>query len=186
MADDNQKEIDNLKQIVADKYATNAIRKLNREPFKISVHRHLSLVEQLQDELDAIEVKLQDTKDEKIRDQVTKYKDQVATKLKECKDNKIEGYLTTLTYRDVNDIKAAVTEAVVHFDTYNFDPEIKLARVIAEERYMTVFCALKESDKRTKIFRTLEDIANVDDATIFEIYDLWEQEFVLTDTEIKN
>ena len=92
-----------------------------------------------------------------------------------------------MTYRDVNDIKAAITEAVVHFQEYKFDMDVIMARVAAEERYMTVFCALKCKENPSKrYFATLEDVAAVEEATIYRLYNRWEQHFVLTDTELKN
>lgn len=182
-----EKEIDFLDQLVKQNSTTNAMQKLDRKPLKVSVYRHTPFVQQLEEELSLIEESLKkDTKDS-IKEKLNNRKLAVEKKLKEAENDKIEGQLTFLTYRDINDVKAAVTEAAMHFEEYNFDPGVKLSRIVAEERYMTVFCALKCTDNdKKRYFKSLEDIAQIDDVTIFDIYEKWEKHFVLTEEELKN
>ena len=172
--------------LVREQAVTNAIQKLHKKPFPISVYRHTSLVEALEAEQFAISDAMPKLDEAKKAEAQKRFEDVTAELVKLETDN-IEGILSPLTYRDVNDIKAAITEAVVHFQEYKFDMEIVMARIAAEERYMTVFCALKRKENPNKrYFDTLEDVAAVEEATIYRLYNRWEQHFVLTDTELKN
>jgi len=175
--------VDNL---VKEQSITNTLQKLHRKPFLISVYRHTSLVEALETELFAIEEampKLDETEKAKAQARNEEAKSELAKLEADC----IEGILHPLTYRDVNDIKAAITEAVVHFQEYKFEMDVVMSRIAAEERYMTVFCALKKKDNSNKrYFDTLEDVAAVEESTIYRLYNRWEQHFVITDNELKN
>ena len=169
-----------------EQVVTTALQKLHRKPFSISVYRHVSLVEALEAELCSIEEAIPQL-DESKKAEAQKRRDELNVELAKLEADKIEGVLTPLTYRDINDIKAAITEAVVHFQEYKFDMDVTMARVAAEERYMTVFCVLKSTtDTSKRYFATLEDVAAIDEATIYLLYNRWEQHFVLTDTELKN
>jgi hypothetical protein len=184
MVDENEKALDKLAK---DRIVTQALKKLNQTPLEISAYRHTSLVQSLELELQLIDEELQTSLDSNTKKSLEERKNLVKSKLEEVASDKIEGVLTPLTYRDINDIKAAVTEAVLHFNKYNFDNEVKLSRIIAEERYMTVFCALKrKGNLRDKYFDALEDIALCDDLTISDIYEKWERHFVLSEEELKN
>jgi len=186
MSEENKKESAFIKGLTDEESATNAISKLNKDPIKLSVFRHTALVQQLEAGLDKIDEELKNAKSDSEKKSLNDSKKTVKKQLAKEENIKIEGYLTTITYRDVMDIKAAVTEAVVHFNRYNFDIDVKMARIVAEERYMTVFCALKKADKVTPYFAELKDIVEIDDTTIFDIYDLWDKAFVVTSDELKN
>lgn len=176
-----------LEGLLKDKTATKAYQKLNQSPLEVSVYRHSSSVEALQEQLSQINERLEDVRDETLKNDLNKKKQFAEERLAQFEKDKIEGYLASLTWRDLNDIKAAVTEAIVHFSEYNFDPDVQLIRIAAEERYMTVFCALKQKEnKNDKFFKSLEEIAQIDELTIFDLYQKWEDHFVLTDNEIKN
>lgn len=185
------KEKDTTKRLVEsllkDQIATRAYQKLNRPPLEVNVYRHSSSVEALQNQLSLFNERLEDVKDETIKQDLNKKKQFAEEQLAKLEKDKIDGYLVPLTWRDLNDIKAAVTEAIVHFSEYKFDSDVQLVRIAAEERFMTVFCALKQKDdKKTRFFKSLEEIAEIDDLTIFDLYQKWEDHFVLTDKEIKN
>lgn len=176
-----------LNDVVKNQDVTRAIVKLGKKVLPVNIHRHVSLVKAIKDDLAKIPEILKDETNEKIKADLETLKVKREEALAKEEKDRIEGVLTTLTYRDMNDIKAAVTEALIHFSDYNFDTNVKMARVVAEERYMTVFCALKRSDDPTKkYFSTLEELSQVEDETLFELYDLWFKTFVLTDSEIKN
>lgn len=176
-----------IEELVKDQPATKALQKLNRKPLEISVYRHTSLVGDYEKALALIDEQIPNAKDNDVLKELEETKKEVLKKLEDVEKDKIEGVLTPLLYRDMQDIKAAVTEAVVHFQEYKFDIEVIMARVIAEERYMTVFCALKRKDNPSKrYFTSLEEIVLMDDATIFDIYKRWEDHFVLTVDELKN
>jgi hypothetical protein len=176
-----------LNKLTKDKVVTQALKKLNQTPIEISVYRHTSLVQNLELELQLITEELAKSLSDDAKKSLEERKNLVKSKLDESVADKIEGVLTPLTYRDINDIKAAITEAVLHFNQYNFDDAVKLSRIMAEERYMTVFCALKKKTSiRHKYFDTLDDIALCDDLMINDIYEKWERHFVLTEEELKN
>lgn len=177
-----------LDNLVKDRVATQAITKLGREELPIRVYRHTSRVQAIEIELSEIDKRLTSSKlPEKDKKVLEDRKAQLDEDLKKQDAKIIEGVLTPLNYRDINDIKAAATEALVHFKEYKFDTPVVMARMVAEERYMTVFCALKKKESKSeRYFKNLDEIALIDDETIFDIYDKWEKHFVLTDDELKN
>ncbi|TDI97023.1 MAG: hypothetical protein E2O29_01955 [Deltaproteobacteria bacterium] len=180
----SKKLVDSL---VKEKVATKAYQKLNNPPLEVSVYRHTSSVETLQDNAIRIDEQLSEVKDEKQIKILNEKKQFAEEQLAEFEKDKIEGILLPMTWRDLNDVKAAITEAIVHFSRYKFDPDVQLIRIAAEERYMTVFCALKQkNDKTIRYFKSLEEIAQIDELTIFDLYNRWEKYFVLTDEEVKN
>lgn len=176
-----------LNEMVKNQDVTKAIVKLGKKQLPVNIYRHVSLVKSIKDDLAKIPDILKEETNEKIKADIVALQQKHEASLAREEKDKIEGVLTTLTYRDINDIKAAVTEALIHFSDYNFDTNVKMARVVAEERYMTVFCALKRSDDPSKkYFSNLEELSQVEDETLFALYDLWFNNFVLTDSEIKN
>jgi hypothetical protein len=176
-----------IEGLLKEQTATRAIQKLNRKSIEISVYRHASLVDELAVELSRLNDELTQDIANESRSLIETKKSVIEDRLKELEKDKIEGVLTTLTYRDINDIKAAVTEALVHFKRYDFDLDVIMSRVVAEERYMTVFCALKQKGNTSiPYFSKLEDIAEIDDITIFDIFKKWEDHFVLSADELKN
>jgi len=185
---EKKKEKEFLEGLVKEQPVTRAFQKLNREPMEISVYRHTSSIQALETEISLIDEALAQVKEDSDKTAtLTERKTVVEASIKDLEKDKIEGVLTKLTYRDINDIKAAVTEAVIHFQEYNFDQNVMITRVVAEERFMTVFCALKKKGKpNEKYFGSLEEIAQVDDLTIFDLYNQWETHFVLTEDELKN
>lgn len=184
MGEDN-KNRELVNSLVKEQPITRAIQKLNRKPLKVSVYRHLSLVGALEEQALDLEQALA-AKDESNKTEIQARIDETKANLEKLDADKIDGYLTHLTYRDINDIKAAVTEAIIHFQEYGFDMNVIMARVTAEERFMTVFCALKQaSDPATRYFSKLDDIAELDEATVFDLYSKWEQHFVLSEDEVK-
>lgn len=172
--------------LVKEQSVTNALQKLHKKPFLISVYRHTSLVEALETELFTLEEAMPKL-DEAEKAKAKARSEEAKAELSKLEVDCIEGILSPLTYRDVNDIKAAITEAVIHFQEYKFEMDVVMARIAAEERYMTVFCVLKKRDNpNRRYFDTLEDVAAVEEATIYRLYNRWEQHFVLTDNELKN
>jgi len=182
---DKDKEL--LDSLVQEKKSIDAFRKINAAPIPVSIYRHSSLVEALEIELGELDSALKDAPSEDRKKAIEERQVELTKRLDEQEKDKIEGILTPLTYRDINDIKAAITEAIIHFNDYNFDPEVKMARVLMEERYMTVFCSLKKKNSpKVRYFRTLDEIALVDEDTINLLHKLWENQFVLTEDELKN
>ena len=186
MDDASREEKDFVDGLVKEQNVTNALQKLHRKPLAVSVYRHMSLVDALEAEVCAAEEAIPQLSEDKKAEAQTRIT-AIKTELDKLETDRITGLLGPLTYRDVNDIKAAITEAVVHFQEYKFDMNIIMARISAEERYMTVFCVLKKKDNpMQRYFATLEDVAAVEEATIYHLYKQWEQHYVLTDTELKN
>jgi len=172
--------------LVKEQSSTYAIQKLYRKPLPVSVYRHTSLVEALEAKAVELEEAFKQL-DGADKIEAQKNLNELKSELDKLEADKIEGVLSPLTYRDVNDIKAAITEAVIHFQEYKFDMNVIMARIAAEERYMTVFCALKKKDSPSnRFFDTLDDVAGMEEATIYHLYNLWERHFVLTDSELKN
>lgn len=184
---ESKKEKEFIDGLVKEQPVTKAFQKLNREPLEISVYRHTSSIQDLESELALIDEALSKVKEDSDKATLVAQQEKVKKELTKLEEDKIDGVLTKLTYRDINDIKAAVTEAVLHFQEYNFDQNVMITRIVAEERFMTVFCALKKKNNHNqKYFANLEEIAQVDDVTIFDLYNKWEAHYVLTDDEIKN
>lgn len=173
--------------LIKEQSVTNSLQKLHRKSLEVSVYRHMSLVDALEAEICSMEEAIPQLSEEEAKATTQKRLAELKAELAKLETDCIKGILCPLTYRDVNDIKAAITEAVVHFQEYKFDMNIIMARIAAEERYMTVFCVLKKKNNpMQRYFNTLEDVAAVEEATIYYLYNQWEKHFVLTDTELKN
>ena len=194
MAENDREKADEkfIKDLVQGASATRAITKLNTEPKEIKVYRYGSQVQILEDALYDIdshftEENRQKNPSQKTLDALNKIKKDTEERLKKHDENMIEGILMPLKYRDINLVKAAATEAVIDLQEHNFDHAVVMTRLIAEERYMTVFCALREKDNpKQRYFKNLEEIALSDDITILNIYQEWENHFVITEDELKN
>lgn len=186
--DENKKEGKELvESLVKDQMTTRAMQKLSRGPLHVTVSRHALTLDALESQLALYEDAIKDAKDSDTQKKLEEEKSQLKEEISKLDADRIEGILTPLTYRDINDIKAAVTEAVIHFQEYKFDPEVILSRIVAEEKFMTVFCALKSlNNPKERYFKTLDEIAQFDEMTIFDLYRKWEDHFVLSDDEIKN
>lgn len=181
-----------LDDLINTHSVTNAITKLNKKSLEVNVYRHTSAVQALEQELtltsDAItKTKSQKKVDQVILDHLEKRKKFCEEELNKHDNDRIEAIMMPLSYRDICNIKASVTEAVLAFKKFKFDSDVQMVRVAAEERLMTVFCVLrKKENPQEYYFEDLVNIALADDVTIAELYSKWEQHFVLTDTEIKN
>jgi hypothetical protein len=183
---ENKKEKAFVDGLVKDQSTTVALQKLYRKPIEVKTIRHSSLVESLHSELHALDEAMPQA-DEATKAEALKRQEVLKADLVKFEADVIEGVLYPLSYRDVNDIKAAITEAILHFQEYKFDMDVVMARVAAEERYMTIFCALRQkSNPDKRYFANLEEVAAVEEPTIQELYVAWEKNFVLTDTELKN
>lgn len=180
---DDKEYLDNL---VKERYATQAIQKLHRKPLAISICRQVALLDTLELDLASLEDKIKDAKDSDEVNDLNAFKEKLVTRLEEVKKDTIDGVLYPLTYREANDVKAFVTEALVHFDTFKFDTSVKMARIIAEEKFATVFFVLKRKDSKAQYFQTLDEVCTIDDVTLISIYNTWYDHFVLSDEEIKN
>lgn len=183
---ENKQEKEFVSGLVKDQPTTVALKKLYKKSLEVKIVRHTSLVESLHSELHTLEEAMPQA-DEATKAEALKRQEAIKADLVKFEADVIEGVLYPLSYRDVNDVKAVITEAVLHFQEYKFEMDVIMARIAAEERYMTIFCALRQKgnpDKR--YFANLEEIAAVEETTIQELYALWEKNFVLTDTELKN
>ena len=181
-----------LDELTKTHAVTGATIKLNRKKLEVNVYRHTAAVQALEQELSQTSDAISKAKGKKKVDQAVighleKRQQFCEIELEKHEADRIVGVMIPLTYRDICDIKAAVTEAVMHFQKYNFEPEVQMVRIAAEEQLMTVFCALRKKDKLSQnFFADLEEIAMADDMTITDLYAKWEKHFLLTDTEIKN
>ena len=181
-----------LEELTKSHSVTKSITKLNSKKLEVNVYRHTSAVQALELELsqttDAItKTKAKKKVDPAVIDHLEKRKQFCETELEKHENDRIVGVMVPLTYRDMSDIKAAITEAVMHFQKHNFDVEVQMVRIAAEERLMTVFCALKKKDNPSQsFFKDLEEIAMADDMSMADLYAKWEKHFLLTDDEIKN
>jgi hypothetical protein len=185
--DENKEKSKFLDDLIAEQPVTRAYQKLNREPLKVSVFKNTSAIQALEEAITRVEELIEDADGEEIKTNLKAHIEETKKELVKLEQDKLEGALTHLTYRDINDIKAAVTDAVMHLQSYKLSPETVLGRIAAEERFMTIFCAFKQKNNTSvRYFATLDDIAQVDEMTIFDLYSQWEKYFVLTDEEIKN
>jgi len=100
---------------------------------------------------------------------------------------KLEGVMVPLKYRDLQVVKDGVLEALKYSREFNFDDDIKMKAMIRQEHTLTVYLALRKKDDKTKRFyNTLEDIAIETESTIEKLYNIYCDNFVLTDEERKN
>jgi len=181
-----------LNELASTQSVTNSVTKLNKKSLEVIVYRHTSAVQALEQELSLTsgaitKEKAKSKVDEATLEHLNKRKQFCEEELKKHENNKIEAVMVPLSYRDISNIKAAVTEAVLSFQKFKFDKDVQMIRIAAEERLMTVFCALrKKENPQETYFESLEEIVLADDVTMDDLHAIWEKHFVLTDTEIKN
>jgi len=176
-----------LESLIKEQPVTTGIQKLGKKNLDINVYRHTSAVELLEEQLSQLDEKLAKTEDESEKQKFEDYREKLKNNVDAQESMKIEGTLTPLSYKDINIIKGLVTDLVVDLTKFKVSQDVILSQLIIEERRATIFFTLKQKGNlRKQYFASLEEIGLVDDDTINDIYNLWNKNFVLTDTELKN
>jgi len=179
--------MEEIKKVLEEENLTKAIGKLRLDKVEVSLNPKKYLVDFSKQELK----KLEEAGSEEIpadilahiEDSKKIYKDNI----EKYANEKLEGVLVPLRYKDLQTIKDGILEAVKYSQEFNWDDDIKLKAMIREERTLTVYLSLRKKESIEKrYYDNLEQIAQVPESTIDELYNIYFTNFVLTEAERKN
>ena len=159
------------------------IKLLNREA-EVQIYKYKGLVESMREQLSGLEKAIKDMEGtENYVEALSKTKSELEKAEKEV----IHGYLTPITYREIQLVKMGIAEAQLEARKMGYDIDVQLLASIREQRALTVYFSLKTMDeKRSRYFKNLEEIAVLPDDCIDELFDLYMKHIGLTPEEIKN
>jgi len=185
---DNKEMTKEEKQGVADAIekdgeASKTLAKLFTDKVEVDVYKYRPLVEAAKEQVANLRKALEDSS--KPDDYSTVLKN-AEDELGKLENDKIQGYLTPITYREIQLIKAGIAEAQLETRKMNYDLDIQLLMSIIEQKILTVYFALKQKDGKTKFFKNLEEIAVLPDETVNDLFDLYMTKIGLSADERKN
>ena len=174
-------------QIKKEGELASTLIKVNKTRVDVSMNPKKYLLKHFQDEL--AKLVLVDTssfsaEDKKLYDGMKKgYEENIARYSKE----KLEAVMVPLRYNDLQVVKNGVLEALKYSQEFNFDDDIKMKAMVREEHTFTVYLSLRKKDDITKkYYESQEAIAEETETTIDELYGIYVENFVLSETERKN
>lgn len=182
-----KKESSVIKKTLSEAETREAMEKLKKDKVVVSINPKKFLLEHTQKELKKLEdMKLEglSTDDIKI---IELTKTNLKTNLERYSQAKLEGYMVPLRYKDYQAIKDGVLEALKYSKEFKWDEDIQLRAMLREEHTLTVYMSLRSRDDINKRYYTdLEAIAQETETTIEELYNIYLENFVLTEQERKN
>jgi len=176
-----------MEDIRKDEKVITATNKLKKEKVEVSINPKMFLLKHFEEELK----KLENTKSDNLNEDESKLLEQMKKSFKENIDKytqaKLDAYMVPLKYNDLQMIKNGILEALKYTQSFNFDEDIRMKAMIREEHTLTVYLSLrKKEDMNKKYYDSLEDIAKEPESTIEELYNIYLENFVLTEEERKN
>ena len=177
-------EIDN---VLKNEKVVKSMDKLKKERVEVDINPKKFLLEYTKEELKKLEAQSTEglsEEDVKLLEQTKKnYTENVETYSKA----QLKAVIVPLKYRDLQIIKSGIFEAVQSAQQYNWDDAVKIRAMIREERTLTVYLSLKKKDNVAQpYYSSLEEICKETDTTIDELYNIYLENFVLTEEERKN
>ena len=174
-------------KILKEGKVIKAVEKLKKEKLDIDINPKKFLLEYTKEELKKLEEQsVEGLSEEEIKllEQTKKnYKENIET----YSQARLQATMVPLKYRDKQIIKSGIFEAVQSAKQYNWDDTVKIRAMIREDRTLTIYLSLKKKDDVNKsYYDSLEEICNETDPTIDELYNIYLENFVLTDEERKN
>ena len=175
------------KKVLKDEKVNKAMSKLKKDRVEIDINPKKFLLEFSKDELK----KLEDTSIEGLNEADLKVLEQSKTTYKEdikkYAQARLVAVMVPLKYRDLQTVKNGIYEAIQTAQQFNWDEVIRIRAMIREERTLTVYLSLRKKDDISKsYYENLEEICKETDTTIDELYNIYLENFVLTEIERKN
>jgi len=175
------------KNILEEGKVIKAMEKLRKEKVEVDINPKKFLLQFSKEELEKLEKTSIDGLGEDDLKSLEKAKSEFKKDIENYSSATLKAIMVPLKYRDLQTIKNGIYEAVNESQKYNWDDNVKIRAMIREERTLTVFLSLKKKDDLSKqYYESLEDICKESDLTIDELYNIYLENFVLSDKERKN
>lgn len=178
---------DLVNKILSEEQVVKAASKLSLKKLEVNINPKQFLVDFYKSEIEKI-TKLDKTgatpKDLELFELTKKTHEEQLAKAEACK---LEAYLVPLKHTDMLIIKSGILEALKCSAEFNFDDDIRMKNMITAEHTFTVYLTLRnKQDVAQRYYRSLEEITKEPDSTIDALYNLYLENFVLTEEERKN
>ncbi len=181
------KEKEMLNKVEQNADVTRAMGKLKKERAEVNINPKMYLLEFTKTELGKmakVDTKDFNTEEKEIFEQTKK---NYETNLAEYEKARLEGIMVPLKYSDLQVVKNGVLEALTYNQEFGWDDNVRMKAMIREEHTLTVYLSLRKKDDITKrYYGSLEEIAKEMEKTIEALYNVYLENFVLTDNERKN
>lgn len=181
------KEKDIVKDYEKNASAVKANLKLKKERVDVNINPKANLLEFARQDLEKLEkIDLSDMTEQE-RSLIEQAKKNHRENIGKYEKAKLEAVMVPLKYQDLQVIKNGVLEALKYGAEFNWDDDVKMRAMIREENTLTVYMALRnKNDISRRYYVSLEEIAREPEATIEVLYNIYLENFVLTEEERKN
>lgn len=174
-----------------DEQVTKAMDKIKKEKVEVKINPKKFLLEYTLEELKKLEVVDTAGMDEKSLGLLEEMKKNYKENIEKYTNAVLEGVMVPLKYRDIQMIKIAIMQDQKALKTelseMNFSDDIKVLSMIREEHTLTIYFSLRKKDNlNERYFKSLEEIGAETETTIEELYSIYFENFVLSETERKN
>lgn len=164
-----------------------AMGKLKKERVDIDINPKKFLLAFTQDELNQMEKQSVDDLTKEEVEFLENAKKNHKENIEKYSQARLQAVMVPLKYKDLQIIKNGIFEAIQSAKQYNWDDSVKIRAMIREERTLTVFLSLKKKEDISKpYYDSLEEISQETDTAIDELYNLYLENFVLSEQERKN
>lgn len=176
-----------IEKVAKDEKASNTMGKLKKERAEVDINPKKFLLEYTKEELKKLEAQPIEDLNEEENKLLARAKESHKENIEKYAKARLQATMVPLKYRDLQIVKNGIFEATQSAREYGWDDSVKIRAMIREERTLTVYLSLRKKDDITKLyFDTLEDICKETDTAIDELYNLYLENFVLTEAETKN
>jgi len=169
--------------LIQDGEAAKSLIKLLTDKAEVKVYKYKPMIEAARAQIDSLKKALESGES---NEEVSAMIKQAEEQLQKAENEVLHGYLTPLTYRQIQLVKAGISEAQLEARKMGFDLDVQLLMSIREQRALTVYFALKRLDGKTLFFSDLKDIAVLPEQAIDELYELYMTHIGLTPDDRKN
>ena len=168
-----------------------AMEKVKKDKVEVKINPQKFLLEYTKEELVKLEAKDTTGMEEASVKLLEQMKKNYAENIKKYEVAVLEGVMVPLKYRDVQMIKIAIMQdqraLKEDFKEMTFSQEVLMLSMIQEEQTLTVYLSLRKKDNiNERYYGSLEEIGNVTETTIAELYNIYFDNFRLTEAERKN
>ena len=162
-----------------------AITKMLKEKVEVNFYANQTQLDILESDRQQLEARLPVEKDQEIVPVIKSALEEITKKQTELSKEVLHAILVPLKYRDKRTVQTFIHEAMLKTEPMNFDLDVRMMMVLQEKKYATIYLALRKRNNPEEHYYTLEQIVDIPATTINNLYDTYNQEFELTELEIK-
>jgi len=174
-------------KILKDEKVVKSMEKLKKEKVEVDINPKKFLLEYTKEELKKLEEQSLEGLSEGEIKLLEQTKQNYKENIEKYSQARLQAIMTPLKHRDLQIVKSGVFEAVITARQYNWDDTVKIRAMIREDHTLTVYLSLKKKDNINQLYySSLEEICKEPDTTIDELYNIYFENFVLSEEERKN